>query len=88
MRTKYYVVKTTERYGDYETEDVSLATIDSGVDLEEWADKFCMEQRGSDKDDWDEDLQGYWFDGNLVCYCILRCRAWVSDPCLCIATRR
>lgn len=50
-------------YGCYEETCTYLSYSD---DPETRLKDLAQEERGSDKEDWDEDRCGYWFDGNIV----------------------
>ena len=61
---KYYIGEITERNGEFEYNTKYLFATYS--DPEEYSNDVAMEWRGSDKDDWDEDHEGYWCDGTLI----------------------
>jgi hypothetical protein len=61
---KYYLGKVEERNGDFEyTSEYLFATKG---DPHKYAKTQAMEWRGSGKDDWDEDQDGWWCDCTLV----------------------
>ena len=61
---KYYIAEITERNGEFGYNTKYLFATDGKPD--EYSNNVAMEWRGSDKDDWDEDLEGYWCDGTLI----------------------
>ena len=62
---KYYIAEITERNGDFEYDTKYLfATY---CEPDEYSNNVAMEWRGGDEDDWDEDLNGYWCDGSIIC---------------------
>lgn len=62
---KYFILKHTQRFGDYEFLDTEFVKLDANTDLEQFKHAYAKDARGSRTDDWEEDYNGYWFDGNL-----------------------
>jgi hypothetical protein len=61
---KYYIGEIHERNGDLEYDTKYLFATDG--DPDEHTDVVAMEWRGGDKDDWDEQEEGYWSDCSLI----------------------
>ena len=61
-KTVGYLATILERFGVYE----STSTVFLDSDDEKYLKEYTKIFRGSDDDDWDEEYEGYWFDGNLV----------------------
>ena len=64
MAIKYYIGEIQERNGEFEYNTKYVFKTDK--DPDEYTDKIAMSWRGGDKQDWDEDLKGYWSDQTLI----------------------
>ena len=60
---KYYLVNMMERMGDYEYPSNFVIARDKEIDEEVEGHILARDNRDSGMDDWDEDMQGYWYDG-------------------------
>ncbi len=60
---KPYLFNVRTHFGAYEVEETYLSYTDKPDDM---AIKMALEERSAKEDDWDEDMKGYWFDGNFV----------------------
>ena len=67
MTVNYYFLEIMERNGDREYPSTTLLqTTASASKAKKDIDKYLMDWRNCDKDDWDEDEQGYWSDCTLI----------------------
>lgn len=60
---KPYLFTIKSMYGEYHDYNYRLAYTS---DPDATAHELAKEERGSSDDDWDESMNGYWFDGNCV----------------------
>jgi hypothetical protein len=61
---KHYIGEIHERNGDMEYDTKYLFATNKNPD--KYTNKVAMEWRGGDKDDWDEQHEGYWSDSSLI----------------------
>jgi len=61
---KYYIGEIHERNGTMEYDTKYLFATNKNPD--KYTNKVAMEWRGGDKDDWDEQHDGFWSDDALI----------------------
>jgi hypothetical protein len=63
---KYYKYNILQRIGGYEDITCGLVCFPISADLECEGYRMAKEWRGSTSDDYDQDMDAYWFDGQGV----------------------
>lgn len=63
---KHYIYTLTERHGEYECPTVYVTALPDHTKIEDAAQEIAMENRSSSMEDYDEDMEAFWFDSSVT----------------------